>query len=177
VAALGLTDEQRNALSDQDGRLALKVLGHLLGARAVVQAAPSFPLSERCVLAVGARLGYRIGQKRARKLRGRLVASGVITESGAYRQPEKRIGPSGYRVKLYRLGSTLRRTAANRRSTPPGQTHSPVGRDGSVKCPKKRRWWEHPLLGDLHGRPPPGLSRRALRRMRSADEIYMGNRE
>jgi hypothetical protein len=32
------------------------------------------------------------------------------------------------------------------------------------------RWWAHALFGDASGRPPPGLSRTAAKRMKSLDE-------
>ena len=56
VAYLVLTRKQKRALHDPDGRIALDVLRHLLGARPMVP--ERFPLTEQAFQAVARRLGY-----------------------------------------------------------------------------------------------------------------------
>jgi hypothetical protein len=59
VVRLVLTKEQKRALKDADGRVALDVLRHLLGAR---PANPErFPLTEGVFQAVALKLGYSWG--------------------------------------------------------------------------------------------------------------------
>jgi hypothetical protein len=86
VARLSLDKEQKRALRDHEGQLALDVLRHLLGARAASvkpgQAPRPFPLTDEVFQAVADRLGHRVGIKRSRALRGRLEKTGVL-ESGA----------------------------------------------------------------------------------------------
>jgi hypothetical protein len=102
VARLTLEKEQKRALRDREGQLALDVLRHLLGARAASvrpEAAPApFPLNEQTFQAVASRLGRPVGIKRSRSLRRRLVEAGVIRDGGSYRQPYRnRAGGSGFR--------------------------------------------------------------------------------
>ena len=153
VARLELTRVQKLALRDADGKIALDVLRHLLGARQAVDAPERFPLTERAIQAFTRKLGHRIGQKRCRGLRHRLEAAGVIRASGHYRQPYRDSATrSGYRVRLFRL---LRRAPS---------LHSgkhPVGKHTSVKRSRRLRWWQHPLFGDPSGLPPPGITRLA----------------
>ena len=87
VVRLEISQEQRNELRDKEGRIALDVLRHLLGARAAVGAPERFPLTERAIQALARKLGHEVGQKRCRSLRRRLVAAGVLPASGHYRQP------------------------------------------------------------------------------------------
>jgi hypothetical protein len=80
VAYLVLTREQKGALRDPEGRIALDVLRHLLGARPMVP--ERFPLTEQAFQAVAGRLGYVVGQKRCRRMVRRLLALRVIGECG-----------------------------------------------------------------------------------------------
>jgi hypothetical protein len=89
VARLELSREQKRALRDADGQLALDVLRHLLGARAAAagDGTPSrFPLSEQAFQAIARRLGHEVGQKRARALTRRFVEEEVTESAGHYRQ-------------------------------------------------------------------------------------------
>jgi hypothetical protein len=75
VARLSLEQEQKRALRDHEGQLALDVLRHLLGARAASvrpgRAPEPFPLTEQTFQAVASRLGRPVGIKRSRLLRRR----------------------------------------------------------------------------------------------------------
>jgi hypothetical protein len=160
-----LDDAQKAALGrDPDGRLALDVVRHLLGARAAagVSKGGRFPLTEAVFQKIARRLGGEVGIKRSRWLLGRLRQAGVLEESGSYRQEYRDSEePSGYRVRLYRLGVNFA----------PLSKKSPVGRRRPVKCRFRRRWWQHGLFGNPDGRPPPGYSQRALNQMRSREEL------
>jgi hypothetical protein len=165
---LSLTPTQKSAFRDRDGRLALSVLRHLLGARAI-SVRPStprdlFPLTEATFQAIARRLGYRVGIKRSRQLLRRLTAAGVIASSGSYRQ-RYRNGPgsTGFRVTLYRLKALVGFSSAS------SSRKRAVGRHSAVKRNPHLRWWHHPLFGTPDGRPPPELTPRQ-RRLRSADE-------
>lgn len=110
VAYLVLTPKQNKALSDPEGRIALDVLRHLLGARPMVP--ERFPLAEEAFQAVARKLGYVIGQKRCRRMAKRLLNSGVIGVCGQYRQPYRNSAVrSGFHVALYKLGHRLRAPA------------------------------------------------------------------
>jgi hypothetical protein len=78
VAYVALTPEQNRMLRDPDGRIALDVLRHLLGARPL--APERFPLTEQAFQSVARRLGYVVGQKRCRGMTKRLLASGARRE-------------------------------------------------------------------------------------------------
>jgi hypothetical protein len=163
VAYLCLTPTQRRALCDPDGRIALDVLRHLLGARPMTP--ERFPLTEQAFQAVTRRLGYVVGQKRCRRMIGRLTEAGVIGRVGQYRQPYRNAPfRSGFRVALYKLGRRLRASRLAKRKRP-------VGNAAVVKCVFRPRWWQHPLFGDVTGLPPPDIPRRRLRRMKSLDEV------
>jgi len=164
VAYVRLTREQKVALRDPEGRVALDLLRHLLGARPLVP--ERFPLTEQTFQAVAYRLGYVVGQKRCRRMVRCLSASGVVVRCGHYRQPYRNSAPrSGFRVALYKLGQRLRvpRLATRKR---------PVGRQAPVKTDSCPRWWQHPLFGDILGLPPPEIPRRWARRMKSPDEVF-----
>jgi hypothetical protein len=171
VARLSLEPEQKRALRDQEGKLALDVLRHLLGARSASvnpgRAPKPFPLTDQTFQAVATRLGYRVGIKKARALRRRLVEAGVIRGGGSYRQPYRnRPGGGGFRVLLYRLVSKLRRPALSRKRLSAGSRAS---------SPRARvRWWKHPLFGDYEGRPPPQWTKERRRRTASLDEYERG---
>lgn len=165
VVRLALTPEQKRALRDSDGQLALDVVRHLLGARAA--AAPArdrFPLTEATFQAVALKLGRAAGIKRCRVMLRRLRDARVLERAGSYRQRYRTLGVSGYRVALYRLGAVVA-SLTHKRS---------VGRGRAVKGGRRPRWWQHPLFGDASGRPPPGLTKRAAARMRSLDELESG---
>ena len=167
VAYLCLTREQKRQFNDSDGRLALDVLRHLLGARADER--ERFPLAEIAFQAVAHKLGYQIGQKRSRRLIKRLLGTGVITGSGHYRQPYRNTATrSGFKVALYRLGRHTARLAS--------KAQRPVGKRRSVKSRIRPRWWQHPLFGDICGLPPPQIPRPNLGRMRSLDECFQSPR-
>jgi hypothetical protein len=163
VARLSLEGEQKRALRDQEGQLALDVLRHLLGARAASvrpgRAPEPFPLTEQAIQAVAGRLGRPVGIKRSRMLRRRLLAAGVIRSGGgSYRQPYRnQAGGSGFRVRLYRLVAEVRRSAALSRKR--------LSAGLRASSPRARvRWWKHPLFGDYEGRPPPQWTRRRPRK-------------
>jgi hypothetical protein len=167
VVHLDLTREQKKALRDADGHLALDVLRHLLGARepAMKGTPPErFPCVAFCFQAVAAKIGKPVGQKRARALVRRLIDADIIEVAGQYRQPYRNTGTrSGFQVTLYRVAGGLLSLLKSKH---------PVGKRPSVKRSERRRWWAHPLFGDLYGLPPPGIPRARLRRMRSADERF-----
>ena len=164
VAYICLTREQKKTLRDPEGRIALDVLRHLLGARPMTP--ERFPLTEQAFQAVARRLGYVVGQKRCRHMVKRLLASGVVGRCGHYRQPYRNSAArSGFRVALYKLGQRLRTPRIDKRKRPVGR-HAPVKTD---LCP---RWWQHPLFGDILGLPPPEIPRSSARRMKSLDEVF-----
>jgi hypothetical protein len=163
VAYICLTREQKRALRDPEGRIALEVLRHFLGARPMVP--ERFPLTEQAVQAVARRLGYVVGQKRCRRMIRRLLATGVVGSAGQYRQPYRNSAVrSGFCVQLYKLGWRLRASRLAKRKRP-------VGKRAPVKADGRARWWQHPLFGDLLGRPPPEITRSRARRMHSLDEV------
>lgn len=161
---ISLTPQQKRALADQEGQLALTVVRHLLGARTASaqtdHARDRFPLTEATFQAVARKLGHKVGIKRSRALIRRMNVSGVLERSGSYRQPYRTLGVSGYRVALFKLVAPVA----------PLRRKRPVGRDNRVKAKPRFRWWEHPLFGDASGRPPPGLTHARAARMRSLDE-------
>jgi hypothetical protein len=164
VAYVVLTREQNRALRDPDGRIALDVLRHLLGARPTTP--ERFPLAEQAFQAVAHRLGYVVGQKRCRRMVRRLLGSGVIAPCGQYRQPYRNsVVRSGFRVCLFRLGRRLRASRLAKRKRP-------VGKRAPVKAYFRPSWWQHPLFGDLLGLPPPGIRRADLRRMKPPREVF-----
>jgi hypothetical protein len=65
VVYICLTREQKRELRDSEGRIALDVLRHLLGARPMTP--ERFPLTEQAFQAVARRLGYVVGQKRCKR--------------------------------------------------------------------------------------------------------------
>jgi hypothetical protein len=125
-----------------------------------------FPLTEQAVQAIARRLGYVVGQKRCRLMVQRLLATAVIGLCGQYRQPYRNSAArSGFRVRLYKLGRRLRTSRLAKRKRPVGK-RTPVKNDF-------RRWWGHPLFGDLLGLPPPEIPPDVLRRrMKSLDELF-----
>jgi hypothetical protein len=164
VGYVATTPAQRRQLRDPDGRIALAVLNHLLGARPMTP--ERFPLTEQAFQAVASRLGYVVGQKRCRTMIRRLLAAGVIGEAGQYRQPYRNTAArSGFCVRLFKLGRRLRQPRSYRRKRP-------VGTRAAVKPVFRARWWQHPLFGDLLGLPPPHLPNRPARRMHSLDEVF-----
>jgi hypothetical protein len=171
VAYLVLTAEQKRALRDPDGRVALDVLRHLLGAR---PGNPErFPLTEQAFQTVARKLGYPVGQKRSRGMVRRLLEAGVIAGAGQYRQPYRNTGArSGFKVALFLLG----RGALHVRARSSYKRKRPVGTRPAVKPKSGARWWQHPLFGDLLGLPPPGLPNRPARRTQSLDEVFQGAR-
>jgi hypothetical protein len=157
---LRLNEKQRRELQDRDGRIALQVLRALLRARRAAGQAATFPLTEDALQAIAAKLGHKIGDKRARAIVKRCVSLGVLEEAGSYRQTYKFSAPrSGFRVPLFRLRVASAKCRAS------------VGKRPVVKRSKAVRWWAHPLFGEPNGRPPPQLGLRAASRMRSIDEL------
>jgi hypothetical protein len=168
VAYICLAPEQKRALRDPEGRIALDVLRHLLGARPL--APERFPLTEQAFQAVARRLGYVVGQKRCRSMVKRLATLGVVRRCGHYRQRYRNSAArSGFRVHLYKLGRLLRtvRLATRKR---------PVGKHAPVKTDLRPCWWQHPLFGDILGLPPPEIPRWQARRMKSLDEVFQSPR-
>jgi hypothetical protein len=169
VAYLCLTPTQVRELRDPDGRIALDVLRHLLGARPMTP--ERFPLTEEALQGVARRLGYVVGQKRCRRMVKRLLASDVIARCGQYRQPFRNPAVrSGFCVGLYKLGQRLRAPRLAERK-------HPVGISTAVKTDFRPRWWQHPLFGDILGLPPPDIPARARRRMKSLDELFQSRDE
>jgi hypothetical protein len=163
VAYLVLDSEQKKALRDPEGRIALDVLRHLLGARPMTP--ERFPLTEQTFQAVARKLGYVVGQKRCRRMAQRLRATSVIAEAGHYRQHYRNSAArSGFHVTLYKLGRRLGAPRLPKRKRP-------VGKHAAVKTGFRARWWQHPLFGDLLGLPPPDIPPPRARRMHSLDEV------
>jgi hypothetical protein len=168
VVYLALTPKQKRALRDPEGKIALDVLRHLLGARPMNP--ERFPLTEQAFQAIARRLGYAVSQKRCRQMVQRLLTTGVIGLCGQYRQPYRNSAArSGFSVRLYRLGRRLRSPRLAKQKRPVGK-HTPVKRD------LRARWWQHALFGDLLGLPPPDLPSPVVRRMKSADELLRSPR-
>jgi hypothetical protein len=159
---LRLTEAQRRALDDRDGRIARQVIRALARARtATGRPSGPFPLTEAAFQAVARRLGLSIGDKRTRAIIKCCIALGVLESAGSYRQCYRNAaGRSGFRVRLFRLGATA---AAKRTAS--------VGKRTRVKRSRRLRWWAHPLFGEPNGRPPPHLEPRDARRMFSIDEL------
>jgi DNA-binding Lrp family transcriptional regulator len=169
VAYLVLNQEQKRSFRDPEGKVALDVLRHLLGARPPNP--ERFPLAEQTFQAVARRIGYELGQKRCRRMIRRLRTTGVIARRGHYRQPYRNGGVrSGFCVRLYVLGRRLRLLP----DRPLSKRQRPVGTPTPVKPSSRRRWWQHPLFGDIHGLPPPDLPRHRAQRMVTLDEVSGG---
>jgi hypothetical protein len=160
---LRLSEKQRRELGDRDGRIALQVLRALLRARQFSDRSPKpFPLTEAAFQAIARRLGHQVGDKRARAIIKRCIALEVLESAGSYRQRYRGSGArSGFRVRLFRLGAPA---SAKRKAS--------VGKPRSVKSRIRRRWWQHPLFGDICGLPPPEIPRSRLRGMKSLDECF-----
>jgi hypothetical protein len=95
----------------------------------------------------------------------------VVVAAGHYRQTYRDSGTrSGFRVALFALARRQRRgrSATSKR---------PVGRSSRTERKQRRRWWLHPLFGDIWGLPPPEIPGRDLRRMRSLDEVFQSPRQ
>jgi hypothetical protein len=141
VAYIVTTCEQRRALSDPDGRIALDVLRHFLGARPPNP--EKFPLTEGTAQAVARKLGYVIGQKHARALVRRLAAARVIVRAGQYRQAYRHSAArSGFNVALYKLGHRVATAASLKR-----KRLSARGRPSSRK-PARRTMARQRVHGD-----------------------------
>jgi hypothetical protein len=174
IVRLRLAAVQRQEFRDRDGRIALDVLRHLLGARSALPGPGDpqpFPLTEGAFQAVAARLGHgNAGIKRCRAMIRRLRAEGILEDAGSYRQAYRNTAsPSGYRVGLYRLGFAVAGVVNRVRGTP--CLKRPIGEGWPVKRRRMADWWEHALFGTPDGRPPPGVSRRDRRRWRSQDQL------
>jgi hypothetical protein len=123
----------------------LDVLRHLLGARAERRDPERFPLTEAAFQAVARKLGHHVGQKKSRRLVARLLEAGVVVGAGNYRQPYRDTAVrSGFRVALFALARRQRRgrSATSKR---------PVGKSRRRQRKQRRRWWLHPLFGDMWG--------------------------
>jgi hypothetical protein len=171
IIAVDTTNAGPTELRDTNGRLAMLILEHFLGARTRVvtrNAWESFPLTEDTIQAVALRLGHRIGTKKCRALRRQLVSAGVLRDAGSYRQAYSGGAVfSGYRVTLYAVTRARLKKAL---STSRGSFKRPVGKRVAVKRSPRVQWWAHPLFGDPSGMPPPGIGRRRAKKMRSLDE-------
>ena len=80
---MNLVCSPAQVLGDTDGKIALYVLRHLLGARPM--SPDRFPPTEGAFLAVARRLGYVVGQKRSRRMAARLLGAGLkflLTDAG-----------------------------------------------------------------------------------------------
>jgi len=126
----------------------------------------TFPLTEDAFQAIAAKLGHKVGDKRARAIIKRCVVLGLTDTAGSYRQTYKASGArSGFYVPLFRLRVATSKCVAS------------VGKRGLVKRSKAVRWWAHPLFGEPDGRPPPQIGLRAAARMWSIDELETGLQE
>jgi hypothetical protein len=166
IVRLSLTDCQKRSLRDPDGRLALDVVRHLLGARRV-SVAPSkpkngFPLTGETFRSVAAKLGRRLTLKRCYLLINRLKKAGVIVSVGSYRQKYDTREVSGFRVILY--------WAATAAGASRPKSKASVGRRKRVKRKLEPRWWEHSLFGCPDSRPPPPLDWCSAIELTSLDE-------
>jgi hypothetical protein len=169
VVRLELSRERKKAHRDRDGQIALDVLRHLLGAREALNAPTRFPLTEETFCAVARKLGTPVGQKRARRLRRRLVDENVVGERGQYRQKyENSETRDGFFVELYRLIVGCVSQLAPKSQLAVGTRRSVKGKSSPKR---RRRWWQHELFGDISGRPPPGIGRDVARKMKSLDEM------
>jgi len=120
VAYLALTPEEKRALRDPEGQIALDVLRHLLGARPINP--ERFPLAEGAFQSIARRLGYVVGQKRCRRMVRRLRETGVVGLCGQYRQSYRNSAVrSGFCVRLYMLGRRLRTSGLGKRKRPVGK--------------------------------------------------------
>jgi len=93
---------------------------------------------------ISRRLGTPVGEHRALRIIHILEETGAIEPAGSYRQHYRRGYPSGFRVRLYRLGTrTARRVQVSVRRRAP-----------------RKPWWKHPLFGFDTNRYPSGLPKR-----------------
>ncbi len=123
------------------------------------------------IQAVALILGHRIGEKRAYSLRRRLLAAEIIQEAGSYRPDyTNRAGAGTHRVTLYRLAVGVVAYVCESVLCASHKVVASVGSGGVVKSKLVLPWWQHVLFGDPDGLPPPQLTRRQLKKMRSADE-------
>jgi hypothetical protein len=164
---LHLSAEQKEKLGDRDGRLARQLLRALRRARerAVAPRQPpdEFPLTEDALQAIAHKLGQTLADKRARRIIHRLIDAGVLTPAGSYRQRYRITGPSGYRVRLFRIG--VRITARSDEVRPAATPQASPGKRGSVKPSERVPWYRHALFGTPDGLPPPCWDPRRRRRL------------
>jgi len=128
---LRLSEKQRQALNDRDGRIARQVLRALFRARKGLPHPELSPLTEDALQAIARRLGLSIGDKRARAIIKRCISLGILESAGSYRQRyQSSRARSGFRVPLFRLGASA---AAKREAS--------VGKPRLVKRSRRVRWW------------------------------------
>jgi hypothetical protein len=137
-ARFNLTAAQRAALADPDGRLALTILRHLIGARHVTPGAPvhQTPFTPEAVRRAALSLVYgTIGRAHARRLRARLVEQGILVPDGSYRPGYRdQAGDGPHRVPLYRIPRHLIHSIVRRaRGTTPPAMSKPLG-SGQVEA-------------------------------------------
>ena len=182
---LRLTADQKLLLRDRDGKIALDVLRHLVGALATLAAQTGgigpdkFPFTGHAIQAVARKRGHEVGVKRCYEMKRRLVDAAVIEASGSYRQPyTNNAAFTGYRVEVFSfargvLGAIIGTAKHAAEALTYGgrlRLQPPVGRGRLVKLERKRRCWQHPVFGDYEGLPPPELTARQRRSWRSQDE-------
>lgn len=167
-----LSDEQKRATRDPDGLLLRRVLRALLQARHEAidprWRGTSFPLTAFAFQAVARRLGIHPcpGIKHSRALIRRGKKCGLLQDAGSYKA-----GWPIRRVPTYWLGARIVGLGRGRRTNSLRQTpFQPTrGRSQAVKRRKALNCWGHVLFGLPNGRPPPELSERQVKKMKSED--------
>jgi hypothetical protein len=170
VVRLSLNREQKRALRDRDGQIGLTIVRHAYMARAMLGAPSDSPLQPPFMQGVARKLGHHVGIKRCYAIRRRLIETLVLDPHGSYRQHYRNsAGAGSYRVSLYRLA--VRITGRVRRHM--SGTPCPIASCRQRRPVKRRRravrWWQTVFAGPDRA-PPPGISKRRARGMRSLDE-------
>lgn len=167
VVRLYLTREQKRALRDREGQIALDGYRHYLGARAALGwPTDRFPMVEEALQTVLAHCGRgHFDRKPIRAQIRRLVAEGVTKRSGGVRQDDHN-GP-GDGTHIVPWFSHRKAPEEKRRTRSPATWAFSVGERLKPTPPTT---WAHPLFGDQSGRAPPGLPPRDTP-YQSLDEI------
>jgi len=156
AAILNLRPEQREALADPFGLIALSHLAHLLYARAHTDLAGRFPLVERFEQRLGSRLQQRLADKKARDVTKRLADAGVIERDGGYGRDDGSYIPTWrVTVAVWVDEEPIRRFLRASGPMRPRRFLASLGKQARVK---RVPWWKHPEFGTHDGRPPPGTS-------------------
>lgn len=171
VVRLAIEGEQKRALRDHEGKLALDVPPLARSSNGKRGGACACPLSpDRTDLPGGCRSpGISSGNQESSSPAAQTRGSGGYPSRGLLQTAlPNRPGGSGFRVLLYRLVSKRRRPALSRKRLSAGLRAS---------SPRARvRWWKHPLFGDYEGRPPPQWTKSRRQQTASQDEYEAGVR-